>query len=102
MTHTETAEEVRKDWEVGEFSFYLFFSQRISHTRQRPSERTTVHELLNEYQYTKKDPKYPLRSSVDTVAEGRSGRLRRSGVVLTEAGVVAVAQWSSGRGEIPH
>ena len=47
-------------------------------------------------------PSYPLRSSVDTVAEGRSGRLRRSGVVLTEAGVVAVAQWSSGRGEIPH
>ena len=50
VTHTETAEEVRKDWEVGEFSFSLFFSQRISHTRHRPSERTTVHELLNEYQ----------------------------------------------------
>ena len=50
VTHTETAEEVRKDWEVGEFSFSLFFSQRISHTRQRPSESTTVHELLNEYQ----------------------------------------------------
>jgi hypothetical protein len=49
VTHTETAEEVRKDWEVGEF-FFLFFSQRISHTRQRPSERTTVHELLNKYQ----------------------------------------------------
>jgi hypothetical protein len=25
VTHTETAEEVRKDWEVGEFSFSLFF-----------------------------------------------------------------------------
>ena len=50
VTHTETAEEVRKDWEVGEFSFSLFFSQRISHTRQRPSERTTVHALLNKYQ----------------------------------------------------
>ena len=36
-----------------------------------------------------RQPSYPLRSSVDTVAEGRSGRLRRSGVVLTEAGVVA-------------
>ena len=47
VTHTETAEEVRKDWEVGKL---FFFSQRISHTRQRPSERTTVHELLNEYQ----------------------------------------------------
>ena len=50
VTHTETAEEVRKDWEVGEIFFFSFFSQRISHTRQRPSERTTVHELLNEYQ----------------------------------------------------
>ena len=32
VTHTETAEEVRKDWEVGEFSFSLFFfSKDLSH-----------------------------------------------------------------------
>ena len=49
VTHTETAEEVRKDWEVGKMFFSFFFSQRISHTRQGPSERTTVHELLNKY-----------------------------------------------------
>jgi len=45
-----------------------------------------------------------LLPTLISVAEGRSGRLRRSVVVLTltEAGVVAVAQRSSGRGEIPH
>ena len=32
VTHTETAEEVRKDREVGEFSFSLFFfSKDLSH-----------------------------------------------------------------------
>ena len=49
VTHTETAEEVRKDWKVGKF-FPLFFFSRISSTRQRPSERATAHELLNKYQ----------------------------------------------------
>jgi hypothetical protein len=36
-----------------------------------------------------------------TVAEGRSasGRFRRRVAVLMEAGVVAVAQWTAGRGE---
>ena len=33
VTHTETAEEVRKDWEVGEFSFSLFFFLKGSLTR---------------------------------------------------------------------
>jgi len=50
VTHTETAEEVRKDWEVGKLFFFFSKDQRISRTRQRPGERTTVHELLNEYQ----------------------------------------------------
>ena len=33
---------------------------------------------------TARQPSYPLRSSVDTAADGRSGRFRRSVVVLTE------------------
>ena len=50
VTHTETAEEVRKDWKVGKLFPLFFFFSRISSTRQRPSERATAHELLNKYQ----------------------------------------------------